>query len=88
MKQIIVIKPKSLSSKDKEKLTKAGNIVIEHDKPSEIHYHNIHESNDSYVYVNCYLCGDRVYVLSERLAALKSKKGTFYCSRGHSQAYS
>lgn len=36
MKKIVIIKPKSLSPKDKEKLTKAGCVVIEHQNPNEV----------------------------------------------------
>ena len=39
-KQIIIVKPKTLSPKDKEKLTKNGNIVIEHPFPSEVRIMN------------------------------------------------
>lgn len=84
-KQIIVVKPNSLSPKDKEKLTKAGNIVIECEKGSEIIYRPFVESQ--YVYTNCSRCGERIYLLKERLDALKSGKWTFYCSYGHGQSY-
>lgn len=36
MKQIVVVKPKTLSAKDKGKLTKGGYLVIEHEMPSEV----------------------------------------------------
>lgn len=36
MKQIIIVEPKTLSAKDKEKLTKNGYLVIEHKIPSEV----------------------------------------------------
>lgn len=85
-KQIIIIKPKSLSPKDKEKLTKAGNIVIEHDKSYEITFRP-HQNTDEYVYTNCSSCGERVYLLSERLRALKTGKSRFYCSHGHEMRY-
>lgn len=84
-KQIIIIKPKSLSDKDKEKLTKDGNIVIEHEKSNEIAYRTFPESQ--YVYTNCSRCGERIYLLKERLDALESGKHTFYCSHGHGQAH-
>ena len=85
-KQIIVVKPKSLSPKDKEKLTKAGNIVIEHDKAHEITFHPHMESME-YNFVNCGSCGDRIYLLKERLTALKNSHRVFYCSQGHSMSF-
>lgn len=36
MKQVIVVKPKSISPKDKAKLSKAGHLVIEHENPNEV----------------------------------------------------
>lgn len=35
-KQIVVIKPNSMSPKDKEKLTKAGYVVVEYPNPEEV----------------------------------------------------
>lgn len=84
-KKIIIIKPKSLSLKDKEKLTKAGNIVIEHENTSEIVFKN--SQSDEYVYVNCSTCGDRIYMLTERVSSLRSGGKDFYCSRGHISCY-
>lgn len=84
--QIIVIKPKSMSSADRAKLTKAGNIVVEHTNPGEVVYRQ-QEEHLPYVYTNCCVCGDRIYVLKERMSALKSKKKTFYCSQGHGQSF-
>lgn len=85
-KQIIIVKPKTLSPKDKEKLTKAGNIVIEHEKAHEINYHNGADSLE-FTYTNCYSCGDRIYVTKERMTVLRNSKERFYCPQGHGQAY-
>lgn len=87
MKQVVIVKPGTLKPKDKEKLYKAGNIVIEHEKPLEVTFKTLNEQADNYVFSNCSSCGERIYVLSERLSALKSGKKLFYCSHGHSQHY-
>ena len=88
-KQIIVVKPKSLSPKDKEKLTKAGNIVIEQAELSGMirFYPTQGEEIVKYLYTNCCVCGDRIYVTEERLCALKEKKETFSCPQGHKQNF-
>jgi hypothetical protein len=85
-KQIIIVKPKSLSPKDKEKLTKAGNIVIEHENSENVIFKKNSEVFEI-VYTNCYKCGERIYLTTERLSALKFSKSSFFCSHGHSQAY-
>lgn len=85
-KQIIVVKPKSLSPKDKEKLTKAGNIVIEHEKADEVVF-KIAPEAIPYVFINCAGCGDRVYLTQERLDALMLSGNDFYCNRGHRLSY-
>lgn len=36
MKQILIVKPKSISPKDKEKLSKNGFVVVEHDTPDTV----------------------------------------------------
>lgn len=36
MKQLLVVKPNTISPKDKEKLTKEGFILIEHESPADI----------------------------------------------------
>lgn len=36
MKQLLIVKPGSISSKDKEKLTKAGYLLIEHPFPGDV----------------------------------------------------
>lgn len=92
MKQIIIVKPKTLSAADKQKLSKEGNLVIEHPIPSEVLIKNdaikhYIENGNHYVYTNCYSCGDRIYVTQERLTALKAARETFYCSHGHPQCY-
>jgi hypothetical protein len=84
-KQIIIVKPGSLSEQDKEKLSKAGNVVIEHKEALEITFRPF--SSQEYVFTNCNRCGERIYLLKERLSALQSGKAVFYCSHGHSQAY-
>lgn len=86
-KQIIVIKSGSLKPEDKEKLTKAGNIVVEHEKYFEIYFKSFPENNDHYDFVNCASCGDRIYLLSERLASLQKGYESFYCSRMHKNFY-
>ena len=88
-KQIIVVKPKSLSPKDKEKLTKAGNIVIEQAELSGMirFYPTQSEESVKYVYTNCCVCGDRIYVTEARLFALKEKKETFSCPQSHKQNF-
>lgn len=85
-KQIVVVKPKTLSSKDKAKLTKEGNVVIEHEKGFEIIYHQ-DEEHLPFVYTNCYTCGCRIYMQREVMVALKANYHSFYCVYGHSQAY-
>jgi hypothetical protein len=85
-KELIIVRPGTLSAKDKEKLTKAGKLVIEHENPTSIIYRsNLVEQE--YVFTNCHRCGERIYVLKERLTALIEAKNTFYCSHGHSQQY-
>lgn len=85
-KQIIVVKPKTLSSKDKEKLTKSGNIVIEHENANEITYHQSPEILPL-VHTLCTTCGDMVYMTKERLEILKWNKFKFYCTRGHENGF-
>lgn len=84
-KQIVIIKPKSLSSKDKEKLTKAGKIVIEGDS------YNIQFKENAdiikHVYCNCGQCGDRIYMPEERYKILLTGCSEFYCTRGHWNKY-
>lgn len=88
MKNLIIVKPGTLKPSDKQKLTKAGNIVIEHPEPhTGIAQKNIEGSNDFYKHENCVRCGERVYMLSERIEALKKNKGSFYCSHGHCQSF-
>lgn len=36
MKQIIIVQPKSISAIDKQKLSKSGTIVIEHQDPDKV----------------------------------------------------
>ena len=86
MKQIIIVKPKTLSSKDKAKLTREGNIVIEHEKAWEISYHQ-EEEHLPHVFTNCCTCGSRIYMLKEVMAALRSNHQSFYCVHGHSNVY-
>lgn len=85
-KTIIAIKPDTLSAKDKEKLTKAGYIVITHPDPyMGIVFKDMNKTE--YEHINCYKCGERIYLLPERLSALKSNRVTFFCSQGHSQSF-
>lgn len=85
-KQIIVIKPKSLSAKDKEKLTKAGNIVIEHQNPHEMVYRMQH-TPIPFIYILCANCGDRIYMTEERKETLMKNKYQFFCTHGHKQSF-
>lgn len=85
-KIIIAVKPDTLSSKDKEKLSKAGFIVITHPEPDlGIVFKEINKQD--YEHINCYKCGERIYLLPERLSALKKNGITFFCSQGHLQSY-
>lgn len=83
-KNIITIKPKSLSPKDKEKLTKAGNIVIESETPLKIE----NTSTVEIVYINCASCGERIYMAEDKLNYFKVKGDSFYCTHGHAQGFS
>jgi hypothetical protein len=85
-KQIIIVKPKSLSPKDKEKLTKAGHVVIEHEDSSQVVFKAIPEPLP-YVFINCSSCGDRMYMTSERFETLKKNGLAFYCTHGHESRY-
>lgn len=88
IKQLIVVKPGTLSAKDKEKITKAGHVVIEHPEPHVIQYKNFEQEEYlPYIYCNCYKCGERIYLLKERDAQLRRTKNSFFCSQGHSQAF-
>lgn len=89
-KQIIIVKPGTLTGKDKEKLTKDGNLVVEHENSSEF----VFKTNPDpppppleFDYVCCYRCGDRIYLTKERLGAIKKNGYSFYCPQGHSQAF-
>lgn len=83
-KKLIIVKPNTLSPKDKEKLTKKDYIVIEHPLPSEF---KVLPSQDVVTYktINCASCGDRIYLTEERLKALKENNYSFYCPQGHQQ---
>lgn len=84
--KIIIVKPGTLKAKDKEKLTKAGNVVVEHPEPYTVKF--LEKSNgDTLTYTNCYTCGERIYMLSERLKALTASKVGYYCSHGHSSKF-
>jgi len=85
-KQIIVVKPKTLSTFDKAKLTKEGNIVIEHPNPGEIIYRQ-QEEHLPYIHLNCAACGERIYMLKEREDKLRQNGYTFYCTQGHENVF-
>jgi len=85
-KQIIIIKPKSLSSRDKTKLTKAGNIVIEHKKANEINYRSNADTVE-YDHQLCITCGERIYMTKEKISILRMYKRKYYCSNGHNQQF-
>lgn len=87
MKQIIVVKPGTLKPKDKEKLSKDGNIVIEHPEPhGGLAFKNFEEAPPM-TFTNCYTCGERIHMTNERNLALITSKVAFYCSHGHRQVY-
>jgi hypothetical protein len=54
--------------------------------PHEVSFHKTEEKLP-YVFTNCYTCGERIYLLEERMNALKKNYKTFYCSQGHNQAF-
>lgn len=81
---ILITKPKTVSAVDKFKLAKAGFTLIEHPEP---HTGIKFRIENEYVYTNCCQCGERIYMLPERLSTLKMYKKTFYCTQGHSQSY-
>ncbi len=85
-KQIIIVKPKSLSPKDKEKLTKAGNIVIEHEDSTKIVFKPLAESQ-VLTFLNCAHCGERIYMNQERETVLRKNGVDFYCSQGHTNIF-
>lgn len=87
-KTLILIHPNSISSKDKEKLTKLGNVVIETANLSDISFRVIETVNSlTFEYTNCITCGDRIYMTKERFVALKLSHELFFCPQGHSQKY-
>lgn len=85
-KQIIIIKPKSLSSKDKEKLTKAGNIVVETNNPNDVIFKTTFDAT-VWTYLNCANCGERMYMTTEREVSLRKSSESFYCTHGHSNVF-
>lgn len=86
MKQLIIVKPNSLSPKDKKKLTKEGNVVIEHENPLEMKFRHTTEGMEL-DHTLCYSCGERIYMLKEKLDYYKQSKKSFYCIYGHPQSY-
>lgn len=51
MKQILIVEPKQISSKDKAKLAKAEILVIEADNPDKVRMLNIDENIDANSYL-------------------------------------
>ena len=90
-KHIAIVKPGTLKSKDKEKLSKNGFIVIETSETYNVQIKEISEEskNESFklVFDPCVSCGERIYMPQERLDALKKSRQSFYCTRGHSQSF-
>lgn len=85
--QIIVIKPKSLSAKDKYKLSKKGYTVIEcADHVGGLQFKQQKETVE-YEILNCANCGERMHITVERVAALRKSGRSFYCSHGHGQSF-
>lgn len=84
-KKIVIIKPKSLSSKDKAKLTKAGHIVIEAGY-NDITFKETIETRKT-TFISCGYCGERIYMFIERDIALRKSNASFYCSHGHSNHF-
>jgi len=80
MKDIIIVHDGTLSQRDREKLSKNGSVVVECKDPSKITFKPIPLP---YTFLNCYTCGDRIYITEERLAALRINGKIFYCSQGH-----
>lgn len=85
-KKIIIVKPKTLSSKDKEKLSDNGNVVVEHPSPESVRILNQNDSVE-YTYIKCLNCGDRIYMTTDRIEALKKSHVSYYCPQGHGQYY-
>jgi len=85
--RIVVIKPKSLTPKDKFKLSKKGFTVIE--CADHIGGLNFKEQSETikYEFINCANCGERIYMTIERVAVLRVNKRTFYCAQGHLQSF-
>lgn len=69
------------------KLAEIDKALFELGEPAhEINYRGI-EEHLPYVFTNCSHCGERVYLLKERMDALRTGKTTFYCSHGHGMSY-
>lgn len=86
-RQLLITKPGTITAEDKVKLAEAGHVLIEHTNPEQIVRIN-EPVNLPYVYVNCYKCGERIYMLQEKLDAYKKNSETFYCINGHGTLYS
>jgi hypothetical protein len=91
--RLILIKPKSLSPKDKEKLTKKGFTVIETDYPGSGFTMDKQSTQfdavaHRYIFTLCNTCGERIYRREEHQEVLLKNAKYFYCVNGHSQYYS
>ena len=61
-------------------------IIIEHPNPGEIIYRQP-EENLPYEKLNCASCGERMYVLKERVEVLRRNGYKFYCTQGHTNYF-
>lgn len=86
MKPIIIVKPKSISSKDKEKLSKDGNIVIEQENSTSLSFRQL-KTESELIFELCITCAERIYMTREKREILLTYKRTYYCSQGHSQCF-
>lgn len=87
-KTIAACKKSSLNPKDKEKLTKAGYLVIESDNPSAaVWFHKEPEPKPVLKSTICIECGCRIYLTEDQYDQRKAYKKTFYCINGHDQVF-
>ena len=93
-KKIVLTKPGNLDAKSKEKLTKAGNLVIEVKQFCDIEFRQPAQINNSvkveleFITVRCCVCGMPVFIESELNKRFLVNKKIFYCVTGHSNVYS
>lgn len=83
---ILYSKKGNLTITEKKKLEKTGKTVIEVKELSDIKSSSFFDTQNI-VYKNCYTCGEKIWISSQRLEALKRSGNTHYCSFGHAQYY-